>query len=57
MLFEVEKECKWSRRYAPVSEEFPIKSIYVSRPFANDNETLEIVIAEWEELENKIKVR
>ena len=55
MLFEVEKECKWSRRYAPVNEEFPIKSIYVSRPFANDNETLEIVIAEWEELEEEEK--
>ena len=43
-LFKVKYDCKGSRRYGTDDEEFPIGDIYVKRPFANDQEELEITI-------------
>jgi len=48
MLFEVDKELKNSRRYRAAGK-FPIKNVYVERPFANNNEDLVVTIEEFEE--------
>ena len=49
MLFKVEKELKGSRRYKAADENFPIQTVYVSRPFAEGKEKLEIQIKEFSE--------
>ncbi len=33
--FNIDKECKHSRRYASVAKEFPIQTIYVDREVAD----------------------
>jgi len=53
MLFEIDKEVKHSRRYKSNHPDFPIDTVYVKRPFADDNEDLEITIEEFDESQLK----
>jgi hypothetical protein len=39
-------EKKHSRRYGCEDEKFPLQDIYVKRPFATGNDTIEITIKE-----------
>lgn len=49
MLFEIEKELKHSRRYRAVDDDFPVQTVYVRRPFADNNENLNIAIEGFQE--------
>lgn len=44
--FTIDKECKHSRRYAATDESFPIKTVYVDREVARDNDHLIISITD-----------
>jgi len=48
--FTLDKECKHSRRYAvPSDSEFPIKTVYVDRAFADGKDKITITITEAED--------
>ena len=51
MLFNIDKELKHSRRYRASDEDFPVETVYVKRPFADNNEDLIICIEEFNEEE------
>ena len=42
--FEIDKECKHSRRYARVEETCPVATIYVKRSFADSHDTLFLML-------------
>lgn len=42
--FKIDKECKYSRRYAKVKGNCPITTIYVERSFADGHDTLFLTI-------------
>ena len=55
MLFEIDKELKHFRRYQAAGI-FPIETIYVRRPFADNNENLTITVEGFEEDEKEMKI-
>jgi len=55
MLFEIDKELKHFRRYQAAGI-FSIETIYVRRPFADNNENLTITVEGFEEDEKEMKI-
>lgn len=55
MLFEVDKECKHSRRYKAAGD-FILDTVYVKRPFADQNEDLVITVEGYNEKQNMDEV-
>ena len=51
-LFQVDKECKHSRRYITADKEFPIQSVYVHRSLADRSDLLRVTVEEVEEPED-----
>lgn len=45
-LFTLKYDCKHSRRYETDDEKFPIKDVYVQRPFCDGKDKIEIEIKE-----------
>ena len=43
-VYVLKYDCKGSRRYATENEDFPIKDVYVSRPWCNEVKTFELTI-------------
>uniref|UniRef100_A0A6M3LZ97 Uncharacterized protein n=1 Tax=viral metagenome TaxID=1070528 RepID=A0A6M3LZ97_9ZZZZ len=47
-VFKLDEEKKHSRRYKTTDPDFPTKTIYISRPFANGKDRFTITIEEKE---------
>lgn len=42
--YQLKYDCKGSRRYATEGEDFPIKDVYVLRPWCNEVKEFELTI-------------
>lgn len=42
--YKLKYDCKGSRRFATEDEDFPIKDVYILRPWSNEVKELEITI-------------